>query len=235
MDLEAAQLYHKLTASLSKLVGAAALSDCDAMLHVVEAYRALTADQNQIRRIRTTETRVSVPDQEIFMLLREMAMHTLLRLPDWTAQTLEVGKATTEKYLMHEICRISLLMYAQIWLHPITNERINMARKLVSKMRPLLVASTSRFIQGETLSARCPDFFLWSVILSLMCAYEDWDITGDAGSLKEISPFILETTVGASLDSWPEISDILENFLWARFECDLTGREAWQQACILMS
>lgn len=234
MDHEAAHLYRTLTVSLKPLISPSGLSDSAIMLDAIEAFRVLTADLGQVRRMSEADLVFSGPDQTILLWFRHAALHSLLSLPDRTTQALEVHSETSFNCLIHEICRISLLMYAQIWLHPIVNKGTNLARKLVSRIRPLLVAATSHRSKSGTLSAQYPAFFLWSVILSLMCAYEDWEVTGEAGTLEDISPLILETMVDPSPGSWAKMSGILEKFLWAPFESDLTGREAWQQACVLL-
>lgn len=235
MDDIATQQYQTLTSSLCPLIRAVTLLDCDAILYGIEAYRALTTDLGYLRRTPKAGRAAIGPNHTVLLSLRETAMHTLLCLPVYTTQASALHQFSAPDYLIYEVCRISLLMYAQVWLHPITNKGVNMARKLVSRMQPLLMVATSRLFQGETLSTRFPEFFLWTVILSLMCAYEDWDITGEVDSMEAISPFILEIMIKPSPKSWSEISETSEKFLWSRSECDLTGNEAWQQACAMIS
>lgn len=235
MDSKAAQLYRILTGSLTPLIEAEDLSGCDTMLHIVEGLRILTTDLNQIRRTPKAESVLSAPNQSVLIWLRSMVMHALLSLPDHTTQNLEFQDTSSQIQLMYRICRTACFMYAQVWLHPIANKGINMARKLVTRMQPLLMASTSCLFHGSTLSTQHPELFLWALILTLMCAYEDSDITGELDSMQQIAPFIRGTQIEPSPESWTEIPDILEKFLWAHLDCDLTGREAWQQACTLLS
>lgn len=233
-DHKGTLLYTCLTKDLSPLLDSSTVPTRDTLLDIVESLRVLTTDLNQIRRTPKPESVLSAPHQPTLVWLRSMTMHTVLSLPEYTGKNLSPKDDFTPDYLIHDLCRLSFLMYAQLWLHPMVNKRVNMARQLLSRIQPLLFISTSRLYGGSTICALFPKFFLWVLVLSLTCAYEDFDVTGDMRGLQEISPLILETAIQPLSESWATVSDILEGFLWAHLECDLTGREAWQRACDLV-
>lgn len=235
MDSKGDQQYRRLTRSLTPIMEAFDLPEYTSMLSISEGLRILTTDSSQLRRTPKAESVLSAPDQPTLIWMRSMVMHELLSLPDYTTQALESESTGETKFLIYELCRVSCLMYLQIWLFSIVNKRQNMARKLLLKMWPLLGGSITTPPDGVALSVQHPDFFLWTVMFSLICAYEDWDASGELTSMQQMSRFIVYTSMEPVAESWPKIVDVLEKFIWAGFDCNLTGQEAWQQACSLLS
>lgn len=235
LDSYGNRLYRRLTTSLVPLVASHDLPGDNAILHIIEGLRILTTDFNQLQRSPEPDTVLRAPDRNHLIWIRSTILHSLLSLPVYKEQALESEHSGDPACLIYELCRVSCFMYAQVWLCPVVNTRNNLSRKLLSEIWPLLTASISWVYDGSTLSDRYPGFFLWAVILSLLCAYEDCDVTGEPTSMQKISQLVVHTQIERLAESWPKIVDILEGFLWADFECNLTGQEAWQQACVLSS
>lgn len=239
MDSKSYQMYHRLTGSLAPVIATLDLPERTTILNIIEIFRTLTTDLDQLRRTPKAESVLSAPDMAAMVWQRLVAMHALLNLPNYTAKALEFGlehpHSATSNFLVYELCRVLSLMYGQLYLFPVVSKKKNMARKLLSRIWPLLDASISALHDGHTLSVRQPNFFLWAVTMSLLCAYEDLDSTGEWTSMQRISPFVLHTRIEPLAESWPKIVDILETFLWPALDCNITGQEAWQQVCVLLS
>lgn len=235
LDSHGDRFYRRLTTSLVPLMESTNLPGDNTILRIIEGFRILTTDFNQLERTSKSDLIFRTPDQNQLIWIRSMVLHSLLSLPVYKKQALASEQSGDPGCLIYELCRISCFMYAQVWLCPVVNKRNNLSRKLLSDIWPLLTASITWLYDGRTLSDRYPHFFLWAVILSLLCAYEDFDVTGEPACMQKTSEFVVHTQMGRLAESWPEIADVLEGFLWAGFECNLTGEEAWQQACIFSS
>lgn len=235
LDSKGERSYRRLTESLTPIIATLDLAECTNLLSILEGFRVLTTDLDQVRRTPKPESVLSAPNQPVLMWIRSTVMHSLLNLPDYSTRVLGSEHSGDSSFLIYELCRVSCLMYVQLWLCAVVNEENNMARRLLSKMWPLLSVSTSRLYDGSTLSARHSNLFLWAVILSLVCAYEDLDVTGESTSMQKTCLFVRHTQIEPLQEHWPQIANILEKCLWAEFDCDLTGQEAWQQACVLLS
>lgn len=224
----------------------------DVLLKITQALAAITRDQRSIlsaekrrnschihdllnadgwRELSESDPRVISALKMNLIWSRCVVMWELLSLVDHS-QGVVNDPHPEEAILAYELCRIACLMYFQMWIWVISGAKINMARKLVSKILPLLAASLRpNATTGTALYRIHPQFFLWVVTLSVVMAYEDYDQTTDQATTESLLPYVKRLPARTRLDAWPVVAASLEKFLWSNKDCDSLGRDAWTFVC----
>lgn len=195
---------------------------------IIKGFTLVMLDFDRIEESRSHLCSLTnVPEEQQVIWIRSMVIHELLMLPE-TPESTSSGDMPT---LIYEMVRLSCLMFCQVWLFADNNNKRRMARKQVRRLQPLLERCT---VGVEKLCEVLPDFYLWVMVLGLMLAYEDFDVTGDDTCLETIVPFAAHGMVVTQPQAWTIVKGVLPNFIFPSRECDATGREAWEHACRIL-
>lgn len=200
---------------------------------VVHGLTLIEIDLEQVSRS-TKDPKVISPHYATVLWIRSMCVRELLTLPE----NLTDGEYTAEEsesvLLVYEMCRLSCLLVCQVWLHPDYSCKRNLARQMVNKLHPLLLRAT-KTTDPVKFCDELPDFFLWSLILGIVLAYEDFDKTGNMKGMFKLAPFLGSTKTKAETTVWPVISKSMEKFLWPVKQQEETGKEAWELVCQILT
>lgn len=174
------------------------------------------ADADHYRRTRT-------PHFETTVITRSMYVREVLMLPE----ILDTSELELCTYQMSRMC---CLLSLQAWIYPDSGPNHtwtrNLPRRLIHMLQPVLDRSLA-----VMLHEKLPEFYMWTVILGLMLAYEDFDNTGNGTAMRLMVTYLDTLSVKPKPAAWATIRCVVAKFLWCEEDCAETAREAWQLAC----
>lgn len=211
-----------------------ACSETTRLQRVLQGFVDIIIDFDQISRCgRQLGNEIESPDRSTVSLIRPTLIHESLTLP----QTLDKSndKASDFSILLYEMCRLSCLIICQIWACRAADNRRRMARTQVLKLMPLLHRAKSGSDTQKGVSTKLPNFYTWLLVLGLMLAYEDLDHSGEDACMRDMALFLGDCVIKAKPEAWPTVHSTVSRFVWLWEGCELTGREAWDYGCQMLT
>lgn len=174
------------------------------------------ADMDHWKRTRT-------PHFESIVISRSMCIRESLLLP-------ETIDASELEQCIYQMGRMSCLLTFQAWLMPDSGANHtwirNLPRRLVHMLQPILDRSLA-----VLLHEKLPEFYMWTVIMGLMLAYEDFDNCGNGEAMRIMVEYLDALSVKPTPAAWTPIGCVVSKFLWSEEDCAETAKEAWELAC----
>lgn len=233
-DAIARQRLERITSGFSEVFSCMGASSKD-LRQVVYGFVFVELDLDQLNRSTNNSPGSNSPHYASIIWIRSMCIREVLLLPDKLPDHERTAESSELALLAYEMCRLSCSLICQVWLFADCSPTRNLARYMVDKLYPLLLrATTSTDPDSEKLCDKLPDFFLWSLILGIVLAYEDFDETGSMAGLNKLAPFVDSAIVKPKPTAWSVISRSLNSFLWPVEEQEETGKEAWKLVCQIL-
>ena len=183
--------------------------------------RTLVVSYNQYQRRYSQPQHNLRPDLKHVHFARILLMHDLLMLPPMSHRT----------HLLYEALRYTVLAFMQLVLFPIACVN-NMPHRLLSLLVPLLRQATTKTSPDSRLDT---SVFLWSWMLAGMLALEHLKTKAESKWMDELAPYVEQVSIKTEKSSWEMVKGVMETFLWVESECDGSGRQWWNYACLWLA
>lgn len=146
--------------------------------------------------------------------------------------------------MTYEICRHACLAFLQLVLFPIAtnnempNQLLSTAFPVLKSARMRLIAEASLSREGRQLGAdiASPNWLLlpWSWMLAGMLALEHFQAKGQSSWMNELAPFLRDMPITVQKMTWSTVQGAINTFTWLRSECDSSGEQWWNYACLCL-